>query len=515
MYCPNCGSENLDDARVCTSCGAEIPEKKKEAQTPAQALAAKLPKVSNATIIKVFAVAVLAIILIAIIAGFSGGRSGDYTFVKQEVQVLYNDGKSTVFVNAKALKTTIDGTAAVVQSSMDNSISLIKAVADGDSCYYTLNGKKLVKISGSEDWKSATMSSTGAGIAYTVDDDGETVLSLYNVSKKKSTKVESASRFSNIELAPDGKSLIYDRRNDDGDTVAYFFDGKKNVKLGTSVTPIGLSNSGKYIYAATTKDDGETILSLYNKKGEKKSKIGAISGSVTFNEDHTQLLYNNDGKRYISVNGKEGVKFFKKSGVSPICPADTKAGADGTYPVDNFFNLYYFCDSSIYQVKKNYDNTVKLANKVVYGILSEDASTIHYMDTNGDVRMVKTSWGEKGPDKAVTIAENVTEFVVTSDCKRIYYREKDELYSAKASNGKSKRRVSDDVSAIRLGKGDILYMKKDNDLYYCSNGKSAKLAQGGLDEWDLGYLGYLYVKSDDALYCTTGSKKPKKIFKLD
>lgn len=519
MYCPYCGSENLDNARVCTSCGAELTEQKKEEQAPAKAVAAKQPKVSSGTIIKVLAVAVLAIIVIAIIAGLSGGRSGDYVFVEQEVAIFENDDKSTVFVDGKAIKPTISGEASIIRSSIDNKICLIKAEEDDETVYYTLRGKKLEKIEKSEDWSGIVMSSTGEGIAYTIEEDDETTLYLYDVSKKKSTEVESSDSYIKCTaLSPDGESLTYVmREKKDEYTAAYFFNGKKSQKLaGKNVSPIGLSDGGKYIYAATINDEFEMTLKLYNKKGESKATIGKGDEDVIFNTDHTQLLYVSKDKVYISVKGKEGVKFFKNDSLYPVVPHDTKAASDGTYPIENFYNQFYYSDGGIYKVKKN-EKYVKLASKVAYQFsLSEDGSTLYYQNTSGDVKMVKTSWSEeKAASKAVLIAEDADQFIVTSDCKRVYYMDGDELYSVKGNNGKSKKAIDDDVDDMWLGKGDILYYYMDDAIYATSNGKKGTSVRSDVEDLDVGYLGYLYVTADDTVYITKGSKKPKQIFKYD
>lgn len=526
MFCPNCGSENPDGAKVCSSCGASLtpdqnPQQKQEQKAPIDVIAGKL-KNSGGLIAKIAVAAVVVILLILIIAGLSGGRSGDYTFVEQGVALIPDSEKTTIVVGGKPLKNTIDGKAEAVFTGIERSVSLIRATDDDDTVYYSLRGKKLVKIELEID-TVAGYASSGDAFAYFTKDGDETTLSLYNMAKKKSTEVKATEgQITYVCLAPDGKTLTYCLREGEDDPVGYFYNGKESVKLGTNVTAVGLSNGGKYIYAESRDDDDEgTTVYLYNKKGEKKSKIGNRYGSgISFNEDHTQLLYMDDDKCYISVKGKEGTRFFRGD-ATPILPDDCYANSDGvvatTYPVDSFFGLFYYYDGGIYQIKKG-DKNEKLASKVSrYGYnLTEDGDRIYFMDEDDDVKMIKTSWGEKALEKAVTVAEDVDGFAVTSDYDRVYYKDGDDLYSVNGK-GKSKKRITDGVreSGLYMAKGDVLFFEKDDELFACSNGKSAKVALPDSNVYSYASGGYFFIESNDTIYCTTGSKKPKKILTID
>ena len=135
--------------------------------------------------------------------------------------------------------------------------------------------------------------------------------------------------------------------------------------------------------------------------------------------------------------------------------------------------------------------------------------------------MIKLSWGKKGPDKAVTIAADVNVFVATPDGDWVYYIDGSELYRVNGSNGKSRKKVADDVlgGSLWLGKGEILYFEMNSDegiytLYASSNGKSFEPVLDSPSSPSGGHLGYYYIKSDDAVYCTTGTKKLKKIYTI-
>lgn len=449
-------------------------------------------------------------------------KKGTYTYVTQEVDTFYNESenRSTVFVNGKAIETTIDGTVYVDQASLDNSVSVI---VTSDFDYYILNGTDLVKNADSDKWQNVILSSDGKGVAYTVHTWYDSTIYLYDVDSKQSTTAAVAEDLVCTAVSPDGKSLTYVVGNDDGKYTGYFFDGKKTVELGKNVIPLGLSDGGKFIYTETYDDENDTyVLNLYSNSGEKKNKIGHTDEiALHFNEKHTEMLYVCDGKCYISVNGAEGTRFFKESAFYLINPEDTHRCYDEygiTYPVTSFYNRFYYSNGGIYQAKDNYEENLKLAAKVSeYGTItiSRDESTIYYQSVDDDLKMVKTSWGEKGPEKVVTIAEDVNHYAVTSDLRRVYYTQRDELYRADAKNGESKKLIANVVDYyIFLGKGDILYFVKAGDLFACSNGESATLVLSDPDDITFGFLGYFYFESDGTIYCATGSEKPEKIFDL-
>ncbi len=523
MICPNCGSENPADARVCENCGAELPEVNQPA---------KARKIRFLPIVIISAAILLAVILIAAAVSLIGGRSVDYVFVKQDV-TYFGDGTgipTIFFVNGKPIGKTIDGKVERADSSIDEFITLFKATEDDMTVYYTLRGRTLIKVTGSEEWANVTLSDSGEGIAYTVEGEDEVTLYLYDVSRQKSTKVESAAHISCEALSPDGESLVYVIWDDNADGTAYFFDGKKSVKLAEGIHPFGLSNGGKYIYNVSEDNDGSSIIELYNKKGEKVREIGEVNSfwAIEFNTDHTEILYENEGKTYISANGKDGSLFFDDL-VTILTPEDTsfRYGRQITRPVGSFYNRYYCVGTELYQIGKNPDKSIKLASDVGRSggsgidyfrcILSDDESRIYYRNEDGDLRMIKTAWGRKASDKAVTIAENVDyfSFAVNSDCSRVFYCTDDTLYSAKG-DGKSRRMIADEVyPRIMLGNGDILYFQKGQELYACSDGKNASLVLPHAErEGGYGYLGYLYFFDEGTIYCTTGSKKPKKVYSV-
>lgn len=518
MICPKCGAENASDSKFCESCGAELTAPKAPVNTVLEKAKSLLS--NKKILIGGAAVIVLLIVIIAIIAAVSGGS--DYLLVDNYVLCMSGEESSTLIINGSVQKTKLDAPASEVARSLDGKVWVFgtEAAADeSDASYlYVVNGKKIAKVSGSEGVDDVALSVTGAGLAYTVIDDDKESLYLYKVSSKKSTLIAEADAvagsygITNVKIAPDGKSVIYtvneaSEEELSVESTSYYSNGK-SVKLGSDLTLYGLSNGGKYIYASSAKDDS-TVLYRYNNKGEK-TKIDENARDIRFNLDHTQVLYYADSATYISVNGKEGVKFFKDA-VTLLAPEDADVSGT-TQPVKSFYNQIYSSSSNVYLIKKNYDKSEKLVSKASGSFtLSDDESRLYYIKDK-DLEMIKISWGEKAPEKAVVVADDCDYYVVTSDCKKVYYLDDNELHSANAKTGKSNKTIEEDVdSYLYLSKKNIVYYKVDGDLYACSNGKKGARVVSDVD--NIGEcFGDIYAYVDDDLWCTTGSKKLKKIY---
>lgn len=539
MICPVCKCENAEGARVCAICGATIPEQNQSSGSPANAAApAKGPKSPKIVLPIVAAATLLAIALISYFAVFSGNKTDGYVFLKQSVAYFYDDAynRSTAFVNGESVG-QIEGAVAYTLASDDNHVTLfVIRNEDSDTRYsaHVLNGRKIVKIKDFTILTDIQLSASGQKIAYAAydEDEDESALYLYDIGKEETKKIDSADYISQIVLSPDGEALTYSLREGDpenGTTTHCLYNGKKRVELGEDVNPIALSTGGKYVYALSEMQGGSATLLLYNKTGSKVREIGnPVVRTIIFNRDNTELIYSADDATYISVNGEAGVLFYEEARIYPLLPTNAKplksywTSAEVYFAaVDSFYGKYYKSNSpggGIYRVKKNANDTIILASGVKSPcFLSEDASRIYYLSEDSDLKMIETAWGKNAPDKAVTIAEDVRDYVVTSDCSRVYYRGSDGLYGASGDNGDSNVLITEEVSGnLMLGRGDILYFRYGYDLYACSDGKNATMVLPDADsEIRGGDLGYLYFKSDGAVYCTTGSATPEKVLNLN
>lgn len=545
MTCPVCKRENIGRSLNCAFCGAALPIQAPDVNPPEPAAPAKRPKISKIAKIAVpiIAAVLLATVLIAIISARSG--SADYIFVEQDVDFYVNNtgNQYTVFVNGEAVGETVGNYLFNDLSTPDNRVSIFHAINNAQNTYYLLDGKDFSEPENSDKWTSVALSASGNKIAYTVFDEEkvEATLYLYDIQNKTAAPIDTGVNISGLELSPDGESLTYivwELRSDSivSSSVsvgwaAYFFDGKKSVKLGENIRPIALSNGGKYIYV-TTQD--KTVV-LIDNRGRRIREFGEITGSrIYFNADFTQMLYIDNGMTYISADGGEGVPFFKDGEAQLILPENTKMSDHDTdtyfeiCPVYSFYDLYYSVYNSyddyfeIYQIGRDPDKAVLLADEIVYSYaiqISEDGERIYYPDRYHNLNMIQTKWGADAPDKALTLAERIlpgAEFVVSADGSRVYYLNIYRKLCSVTGDGEERKEIISNVYKFALGKGDILFINIDEngDLCYCSDGSSVlrvNQIRYGAYFRRIGYLGYCYIQSGDELYCTDGSASPKKV----
>ncbi len=553
MFCTKCGAQNAEGVSFCSSCGSSMnaapvveaapvnlePEApastnfiEKAKSTVLNLLAPVKPMLEKVKPYfekyKLFVVAgagllALVICVALLISIFSGGSG--YDEYKHYIGITIDDGEVVImYDNKKPKKTGMDADGLdMTRRSIDGSIAAL-LTTDGDLAF--VKGTKLTKID--EEVEFFMMSVDGTGIAYVTENDDGYTLNLYNTKNKKSKVVTKNLYGTSFELSPNGDSVCYFERKEDDDTASLmFFKGSKSTKITSDeVMLLGLSNNGKYIYVIGENSDGEEMLYCFNKKGNR-DKIGKISDSeVLFNKTHTQIGYfvDTDGgtRTYISNKGKEGVK-VASSEAYPILPGNTNVTSGRyayTVPTKTLYNKVYECEgekgTNVWFIRKNADKSEKLVGGV-YGItLSQDGKLLYYVD--GDELMVLTvKHGDKAADRAKKIAEDVEDYVVTSNCKKVYYESDGALYSVNGKTGKGKRTVAtENVSYLSINAKDVVYYIMDDDAYASKNGGKGTKVVSDADYISQYPNGLIRIYTEDGtIYATKGAKKPTKIWSND
>lgn len=560
MFCKNCGISLPDDSKFCSSCGAAVEmeepaavetaevateapvdttaevtvEPVASAETKKECICKKLspilekvkPLVEKYKLFLVGGAALLLMVLaICVIVGVCNSGNG---FIAYENAILANvqDDELVVLWNNKVIETGIEASSLDMQAY--NLDGTVYAALTEEGTLVVVNNKKVHVVS--EDVVDFVLSAQGNGLAYVTEDEDEYSLNLYNVKRKKSTVVDDSysilvNSLKGIELSPDGKMLAYyEFDEDEYESTLMLFTGKKSIKITSSdVELVGLSNKGKQIYVISENDDGAKVLYTYNKNGDR-TKVSTCSGSsFYFNEDHTQILFYNDGKSYISTKGKEANK-VSSGAIRLILSGDSStfsAEHNSTYPVEDLYNHVYRVSNdngyNLWLIKKNSNNSKKLVSNASNATLDAKCEYVYYINQDDDLCVLKISHGDKASDKAKTIAEDVKKFVVTSNRKKVYFISDGGLYSCNAKNGNGKKTiVSEDVSnSLSINAKDVVYYSLDGDLYACSNGRKGVKVLSDCEGLLNFPNGVVYAADEDYIYVTTGAKKLKKLFELD
>ena len=194
-------------------------------------------------------------------------------------------------------------------------------------------------------------------------------------------------------------------------------------------------------------------------------------------------------------------------------------------PVDDLYDHVYmsvkYGENSVsydmYLVKKGEDKTVKLVSGISGDYtLDQSAEYLYYKDADdkdNTLMVLKIAKGENAKDKAKTIAEDVEEYVVTSDRKKVYFINDESLYRVNGKRGgKTKTLANDEIEngLVISAKDVVYYSDADGVLYATTGGKGKKIMD---DCYDIEVVnGQIFVETEDNEICFVNkTKKPKKI----
>ncbi len=572
MKCTNCGMELAEDAKFCDACGTGIaaeetvvsenaaPEVETPCDTPVAetaetsepikekapskiglalaAFGAKMKALAQPVVDKckpfvqknklwIAGGACLAILLITVLIIVSACNDGNgFTPFERAISAFVDDDEVMLqYENKKVIKTGIEA-----KSIEDEQVSI-----DGNVAAFLTSEKQLIVVQGkkakvvADNVTEFILSVNGKGIGFvTRNEDGESTLKLLKVGKKNAKVVCKDFNDSTFALSPDGKSMAYFRQNDDKTELMYFSGSKSKRITSSEVRLVGLANKGKYIYVTAKNDDGDTTLFSYNARGNKRKIGSCVSLAFGFNEDHTQILFFDgsiglsgfDGKTYVSKKGKEAVRI--SSGMAtPLLPSGSimhTSGSSATFPTEDLFNKVYEVQKdgqqNIWLLKKNMDKSQKLVGNAYGAMLDESGKYVYFLNKDQDLKMLKVSHGDRAADKAKLIAEEVENFVVTSNRKKVYFISDDALCSVNGKTGKGKKTIASEGvgNDLLLNQKDICYYTVEGDVYACSNGRRGKMVVAEYDDMYSSPNGIVYVETEDAIFATKTAKKPAKIF---
>lgn len=592
MICNKCGQECTDDVKFCTNCGAELTEAEvkeevaveeavaEETVTAEEAVAEETveaevqeeeaepatepvkkvaePKekkessfdfgalLKNKIVWAAAAVVVIILLLVLLVKGCSGSESYVALSDKAVVEVRTEEDQVCVYlINGDKIETG-DEEASYIRYSQD--MSTICYENEDEELIVVKNGK--VTKNGIEEAADYMISTYGDTLLYYTDYEWVSyydayydyydeqcvgTLHLYDIKKDKDYEIADEVVEESAVLSPNGETVAFvaDFEATDDFKGYYSIKGKDPVEVGKEKCVFAIADKAAYIYYT----DDDRIYA--QKKGKDEVKLaGDVYGvEAMMNADHTEMLFFNDGKTYVTVKAGEKKKVSNDELYDILL--NTKAiQGDNWFEisrneievcysgVDTFKNKLFYCydydsyDGKIVYVNNKYESDTVASDVDDYAV-AEDGESLVYVDSKGDILKV-TSFAKGGKETVLAEDAEASYIYAGGDLKYVYFvNYDDELCYVK---GKKTKKIADDVTEIAVSAdGKYCYYEVDDEeLCYSKNaGKGKKLVSvddGGMDisaEYGLVLLEIWNEDDEESVYYTMDGKKMKEIYRYE
>ena len=374
------------------------------------------------------------------------------------VYFVYTGDETTVYINDIELK-TFSGNVKRYYSS-DYVYNYISQTDDdtGLTSLYRINNNELLLIA-----NGITTFMNNAMYDDTICYIANNKLTLY--SHGETTELSSnGSLVTKLKISNNGQYVVYVEVSDETSTMYLFCNDKiTELQVGKSLTPIGISNDGKYIYAISEAN------TLYCLSDNIKSFISTDAMNMSLNIYGNEILYVTcDDENFYSkiYNADKNESYLINKGIYfEISSYYNNHYGNKTYKntlIGEYSTQY---ESSIYMTNQSYE-IEKVAGS--YFVFDYNEKHLYYMDNN-DLHQIKYPNYE---DTDKIIASNVETFRLTNDGGIYYKSESDILYYSK--NGNKFEKISYSISEYTVLKSTntVLFMDDEKEFLQISvNGK--------------------------------------------
>ena len=540
MICQFCGHNNQPGVRFCSKCGGQFPEMPADGAGTAGRADVKgsvnnvvgMFKALPLKKLLIIAASVIVVIVAAVIfIPMLGGSSVD---IRKDSISLFFDGDLIIISGNNNAKFTIDGEYHSVQRSLDGSKAAIltdlRSSTGGTLWFVTTSGVQQV----ADDVVDYLLSDTGRGLVYMTDYDDRNFsaeLYLYETSSKKSTRITDEA-YSNVYdmigvcISPNGKSVSYtsDYDSRENEYTGYILvDGKSPEKLGTNTHAVAISDGGRHLYYVKESSDGRST-SLHIRSGRNENRLipDIIQDpALRLNKDYSQVIYNMDGRSYVSQNGGERIRVGGSSIRGFILPRGAQVGGNSdaatVYGLRSFANNVIRNEDGLAYMDSSYETNriSSTSDNASRAVISDNGKTLLYVTNNGHLSAIDPT---RQNAERREIGRDVLSFAASNDAKTIYFiNDDEELYCAKGNGLPSK--ISDDVYsgylALPQGTTRVFFLvdyssrRNTGELHFSNNGGRRTKVAGGDDVmrvWATATSAF-YTTIDSDVFRSNGNEK--------
>jgi hypothetical protein len=229
-----------------------------------------------------------------------------------------------------------------------------------------------------------------------------------------------------------------------------------------------------------------------------------------------QIMFYNDGKTFVSVNGQLAVKVSSYPLYLVTAPNSRSASDRNsiTLPVTSLFEHVYTCSdgetNSAWLIQKNPEHSKKLASQVTGCTLDCSGKYLYFIYKQTQLSVVNVS---SANNLIRTLANDVDLYTVSSDRNKIYFTNNGDLYCTNGTGTKSPKLIFNDVSSLNLviGNSDTVYFMSGSDLYRSKNGSKAKLTIENIKSIYGSANNAVYILGNNAIYSAYQKSNPVRI----
>ena len=346
-----------------------------------------------------------------------------------------------------------------------------------DDVYYT-DGKYLEELAKRVDVSYITISDDGSAVTWI--EQGKDL--MYYRDGLKDYVESDAKNLGMPTMSANGKFLFYTISDPEKDEVhGYVYDGIRVQEYGKNEAPFYLSSDEKYCYFFKLHMNTQTADLMVRPNGNSGADVKLIddwaSGNMSdfrFNADGSEILYTSEGKIYLCIRGGEPVKVCSGYSFTPVVPYGTAVGS--SVAIKSFTNSFIRVENDVFYINGKGEG-LKVARNITGKVcVADDGKTLTYIKEDNVYQVNGTKEGAE----QVLIADDVYDFIPTTDGKTIYYLDEDwELWCVKPKGEPVSICRDDNVNASLSYEGlyngkDLLYTL-DEELYIVRGGTPEKI----------------------------------------
>ena len=458
---------------------------------------------------KVIKVGVFAVLFVGIIvaAVCLGGRFSPYDTATD--LILFYGNEKTVIAYNDGSKVEVDALMTDYQMSLDGSIAAFMADRDhdgGGTLYYVSGSGDPVNVSdGVYDYFLAT---SGKGLIYWTGFNIETgVGELQLFDGKETTKIND-NVLNGAVISPDGKTVFYVTSTVDEEAWVEKTDGFNVVEhksfISTngnkgeafeidSVEPVAIADGAKYLYYVRREAEDESAHLVFAAKAGVQSDSDTVLITLSdvqqnlhigFNNDNSQIVFNDDEDSFISINAGERVIINSKHLIKEfIVPETTPIGGiiAVVYGFSDFRGKVFETEEGLFLLNDNLDRE-RITGSSIDVTMSADGKQLYHIDED----YLRVASAINSGRERIIIAENVQNYVIDSSGNLYYIDNFNVLYrkGARDLSADKGTKVADFAATNSLeisGRGTVFFVGRNEEglervLYSVNGTKVEKVA---------------------------------------